>query len=83
MAIAIFGKIRQKDTVSWNTVIFGLANDEEVKAATDCFVDMSLYGCKPNQVTLSVMLRLCGAKENTSLGLQDLPIVMATLRNYL
>jgi len=29
------------------------------------------------------MLRLCGAKENTSLGLQDLPIVMATLRNYL
>ena len=70
MAIAIFGKIRQKDTVSWNTVISGLANDEEVKAATDCFVDMSLYGCKPNQVTLSVMLRLCGAKENTSLGLQ-------------
>ncbi|KAG2544083.1 hypothetical protein PVAP13_9NG809000 [Panicum virgatum] len=66
----IFGKIRQKDTVSWNTVISGLANDEEVKAATDCFVDMSLYGCKPNQVTLSVMLRLCGAKENTSLGLQ-------------
>ncbi|OEL15566.1 Pentatricopeptide repeat-containing protein [Dichanthelium oligosanthes] len=70
IAVAIFGKIRRKDTISWNTMISGLARDEDEKVAADCFVDMSRYGCKPNQVTFSVMLRLCGAKENASLGLQ-------------
>ncbi|OEL28305.1 Pentatricopeptide repeat-containing protein, partial [Dichanthelium oligosanthes] len=69
-AMAIFGMIRRKDTISWNTMISGLARDDDEKVAADCFVDMSRYGCKPNQVTFSVMLRLSGAKENSSLGLQ-------------
>jgi pentatricopeptide repeat protein len=69
-AVDIFGNTRWKDTVSWNTIISGLAHDEDERAAADCFVDMSRYGCKPNLVTFSVMLRLSGAKENASLGLQ-------------
>ncbi|CAD6270817.1 unnamed protein product [Miscanthus lutarioriparius] len=70
VAVDIFGKIRCKDTVSWNIMISGLTHDEDERAAADCFVDMSRYGCKPNQVTFSVMLRLSGAKESASLGLQ-------------
>lgn len=62
-AADIFGKIRWKDTVSWNTMISGL---EDERAAADCFVDMARCGCRSNQVTFSVMLRLSGA----SLGLQ-------------
>ncbi|KAL6653443.1 hypothetical protein ACP70R_009021 [Stipagrostis hirtigluma subsp. patula] len=69
-AIAVFGKIPRKDSVSWNTMISGLANNEDEKEAAGCFINMSRCGCKPNQVTFSVMLRLSGAKENASLGLQ-------------
>ncbi|KAL6642130.1 hypothetical protein ACP70R_020311 [Stipagrostis hirtigluma subsp. patula] len=69
-AIAVFGNIQRKDTVSWNTLLSGLANDEDDKEAAGCLVDMSRCGCKPNQVTFSVMLRLSGATENASLGLQ-------------
>ncbi|XP_062197047.1 pentatricopeptide repeat-containing protein At4g13650-like [Phragmites australis] len=70
VAMAIFSKIRRKDTVSWNTMISGLARDEDEKAVAGCFADMARCGCKPNQVTFSTMLRLSGAKENASLGLQ-------------
>ncbi|CAM0950493.1 unnamed protein product [Alopecurus aequalis] len=69
-AMAVFGRIRQKDTISWNTVISGFARDEDESAVVGCFAEMSLSGCRPNEVTFSTMLRLSGAKENASLGLQ-------------
>uniref|UniRef100_A0A0E0BEI9 Uncharacterized protein n=1 Tax=Oryza glumipatula TaxID=40148 RepID=A0A0E0BEI9_9ORYZ len=69
-AASVFRKIRQKDTVSWNTMISGFAHDEDDKAVFGCLIDMSRTGCKPNEVTFSVLLRLSGAKENESLGLQ-------------
>uniref|UniRef100_A0ACD5YH91 Uncharacterized protein n=1 Tax=Avena sativa TaxID=4498 RepID=A0ACD5YH91_AVESA len=72
IAMAIFERIRHKDTISWNTVISGFAHDEDDRAVIGCFADMSLSGCKPNEVTFSTMLRLSGAKENDSLGLQIL-----------
>uniref|UniRef100_A0ACD5Y449 Uncharacterized protein n=1 Tax=Avena sativa TaxID=4498 RepID=A0ACD5Y449_AVESA len=70
IAMAIFERIRHKDTISWNTVICGFTHDEDERAVIGCFADMSLSGCKPNEVTFSTMLRLSGAKENASLGLQ-------------
>ncbi|XP_006665152.2 pentatricopeptide repeat-containing protein At3g09040, mitochondrial-like [Oryza brachyantha] len=70
VAVAVFHKIQQKDTVSWNTMISGFAHDEDEQAAIRYLIDMSRSGCKPNQVTYSVLLRLTGAKENVSLGLQ-------------
>uniref|UniRef100_A0A0E0F1Q1 Pentacotripeptide-repeat region of PRORP domain-containing protein n=1 Tax=Oryza meridionalis TaxID=40149 RepID=A0A0E0F1Q1_9ORYZ len=69
-AASVFRKIRQKDTVSWNTMISGFAHDEDDKAVFGYLIDMSRTGCKPNEVTFSVLLRLSGAKENESLGLQ-------------
>uniref|UniRef100_A0A0E0MIS6 Pentacotripeptide-repeat region of PRORP domain-containing protein n=1 Tax=Oryza punctata TaxID=4537 RepID=A0A0E0MIS6_ORYPU len=69
-AVSVFRKIRQKDTVSWNTMISGFAHDEDDKAVFGYLIDMSRTGCKPNEVTFSVLLRLSGAKENASLGLQ-------------
>jgi pentatricopeptide repeat protein len=70
IAMAVFGRIRHKDTVSWNTVISGFAHDEDERAVVGCFAEMTLSGCKPNEVTFSTMLRLSGARENASLGLQ-------------
>ncbi|PNT65579.1 hypothetical protein BRADI_4g44678v3 [Brachypodium distachyon] len=70
VAMAVFRRILRKDTISWNTVISGFAHDEDDREVLGCFADMSRSGCKPNEVTLSVMLRLCAAKENASLGLQ-------------
>ncbi|XP_037440519.1 pentatricopeptide repeat-containing protein At3g09040, mitochondrial-like [Triticum dicoccoides] len=70
IAMAAFGRIRQKDTISWNTLISRFAHDEDDRAAACCFADMPLSGSKPNEVTFSIMLRLSGAKENASLGLQ-------------
>ncbi|BAF28978.1 Os12g0109800 [Oryza sativa Japonica Group] len=69
-AASVFRKIRQKDTVSWNTMFSGFAHDEDDKAVFGYLIDMSRTGFKPNEVTFSVLLRLSGAKENASLGLQ-------------
>ncbi|GJN07183.1 hypothetical protein PR202_ga24989 [Eleusine coracana subsp. coracana] len=74
-AMAIFGKIQRKDTVSWNTVISCLAHDEDERPAVACFVDMLRSGCKTNQITFSVMLRLSAATEDSSLGLQIFGLV--------
>ncbi|KAM0862048.1 hypothetical protein ACQ4PT_045503 [Festuca glaucescens] len=70
IAMAVFGRIRHKDTISWNTVISGFAHDEDERAVVGCFAEMTQSGGKPNEVTFSTMLRLAGAKENASLGLQ-------------
>ncbi|KAL5203706.1 hypothetical protein ABZP36_008577 [Zizania latifolia] len=69
-ALAVFHKIRQKDTVSWNTMISGFAHDDDESEVFGYLTSMSQTGCKPNEVTFSVLLRLSGAKENASLGLQ-------------
>ncbi|KAI4991594.1 hypothetical protein ZWY2020_039980 [Hordeum vulgare] len=70
IAMAVFGRIQKKDTISWNTLLSCFAHDEDDRAAVCCFANMSLSGSKPNEVTFSIMLRLSGAKENASLGLQ-------------
>jgi hypothetical protein len=51
-AVATFGQIQRKDTVSWSTVIPCLANDgdERAAAAASCFIHMPTSGSKPNQV---------------------------------
>uniref|UniRef100_A0A0D9XW45 Pentacotripeptide-repeat region of PRORP domain-containing protein n=1 Tax=Leersia perrieri TaxID=77586 RepID=A0A0D9XW45_9ORYZ len=74
-AVGVFHKIRQKDTISWNSVISGFAHDEDEGAVFGYLIDMSRTGCKPNEVTFSVLLRLSGAKENASSGLQIFALV--------
>ncbi|XP_072976290.1 pentatricopeptide repeat-containing protein At4g13650-like [Typha angustifolia] len=69
-AMKVFGKIQEKDVVSWNTVISRSAQEEDEREVVGLFSDMLLNGLKPNQVTLSVILRMCAAKEHISLGLQ-------------
>ncbi|KAG1365654.1 pentatricopeptide repeat-containing protein [Cocos nucifera] len=68
--VKVFGKTQEKDIVSWNTVISGFVQEEDEKQVVDLFSNMLLSGLKPNQVTLSVIFRLCGAKDDLSLGLQ-------------
>ncbi|KAF0905400.1 hypothetical protein E2562_004377 [Oryza meyeriana var. granulata] len=69
-AVSVFRKIRRKDTISWNTMISGFTHDEDERAVFGYLIDMLRAGCKPNEITFSVLLRLSGAEENALLGLQ-------------
>ncbi|GJN07231.1 hypothetical protein PR202_ga25045 [Eleusine coracana subsp. coracana] len=60
-AMAIFGKIQRKDTVSWNTVISYLTHDEDVRPAAGCFVALSR--CASNAIIN--MLSRCGLINST------------------
>ncbi|XP_068645396.1 pentatricopeptide repeat-containing protein At3g09040, mitochondrial-like [Aristolochia californica] len=66
----IFDKLKQRDIVTWNTVITGFAQDEDLGEAVGVFSDMLLTGMRPNQVTFSVLLRMCGAVCSLSVGNQ-------------
>lgn len=68
--VKVFSKTQEKDIVSWNTVISGFVQEEDEKQVVDLFSNMLLSGLKPNKVTLSVIFRLCGAKDDLLLGLQ-------------
>uniref|UniRef100_A0A1D1Y304 Pentatricopeptide repeat-containing protein At3g09040, mitochondrial n=1 Tax=Anthurium amnicola TaxID=1678845 RepID=A0A1D1Y304_9ARAE len=71
-AVKVFSRTCQKDIVSWNTMMSAFAEFENDRESLNLFCIMLSTGLKPNQVTFSVAFRLCGAKDNKSLGLQFL-----------
>ncbi|KAF5176975.1 Pentatricopeptide repeat-containing protein [Thalictrum thalictroides] len=58
--LKIFNKMRDKDIISWNTVLSNIAQDGNSRDAMNLFSRMLLTGLKPNHVTFSGILRSCG-----------------------
>ncbi|XP_058097836.1 pentatricopeptide repeat-containing protein At4g13650-like [Magnolia sinica] len=69
-ALMLFNSMQQRDVVSWNTVIAGFAQDENVREVVCFFSKMVSTGLKPNQITLSILFRFCGAVGDLFLGFQ-------------
>ncbi|CAL9131320.1 unnamed protein product [Musa acuminata var. zebrina] len=69
-ALNVFYHVLDKDNSSWNTVISGLAKEEDVSEVVNLFSSMLLAGFRPEHVTFSIIIRLCGATDGHLLGLQ-------------
>ncbi|KAM0950520.1 putative tetratricopeptide-like helical domain superfamily [Dioscorea sansibarensis] len=69
-ALKVFCRTKDKDIVSWNTVISGFAQEEDPREVVALFCILLFSGLRPNEITLSIIFRLCGSVEDLSLGLQ-------------
>ncbi|XP_077247158.1 pentatricopeptide repeat-containing protein At3g09040, mitochondrial-like [Tasmannia lanceolata] len=69
-ALTVFNKMQRRDIISWNSLISGFAQDENVGEVMSLFSKMLLTGFNPNHVTFSSLFRLCGALYDIALGLQ-------------
>ncbi|KAG6603678.1 Pentatricopeptide repeat-containing protein, mitochondrial, partial [Cucurbita argyrosperma subsp. sororia] len=59
-SLLVFNKLLDKrNTVSWNAVLCGYAQNGRGKEAIDFYQRMSFSGCKPNGVTLLSLLWAC------------------------
>ncbi|XP_011624780.2 pentatricopeptide repeat-containing protein At3g02330 [Amborella trichopoda] len=68
--MALFEKMEERDIISWNTVIAGLAQIGNKKEAVSAFKKMLLERIRPNHVTLSLLIRLCSSNGDLDLGFQ-------------
>ncbi|KAF3784101.1 Pentatricopeptide repeat-containing protein [Nymphaea thermarum] len=70
LAIQVFGEMNARDTVSWNTVISGYAQEENVEDAVDAFKKMMQAEFKPNRITFCILFKLCASAHDINLGVQ-------------
>ncbi|KAL9225157.1 hypothetical protein vseg_001110 [Gypsophila vaccaria] len=66
-ALSIFRRIPSPDVVSWTSLISGNPNSPQ---SLPHFVDMLRHSTRPNQRTLSSVLRICGDRCRVSFGEQ-------------
>ncbi|KAL8541066.1 hypothetical protein ACS0TY_002375 [Phlomoides rotata] len=57
-----------KDTVSWNTIIGGMANSDRPTKALHLFLKMCVSGLSPNEMTLANVLHSCSRTQILSHG---------------
>ncbi|RWR90399.1 putative pentatricopeptide repeat-containing protein [Cinnamomum micranthum f. kanehirae] len=69
-AVMVFNRMKQRDLISWNTVITGYAQSANVGEVVGLFSNMFSTGLRPNRVTFSILFRLCGITGDLRLGLQ-------------
>ncbi|KAF9600740.1 hypothetical protein IFM89_012184 [Coptis chinensis] len=68
--LKVFNKMRNKDVISWNTVLGEFTQDGNARDAVKLFSSMLLTGLKPNHITFSTLFRLCGVLLDLCLCLQ-------------
>ncbi|XP_017697991.3 pentatricopeptide repeat-containing protein At2g22410, mitochondrial-like [Phoenix dactylifera] len=69
-AFKVFGGMNEKDTLSWNSIILGLANNGYVESALEVFSDMLKEGFQPNDVTFLGVLIACAHSGLVDKGLE-------------
>ncbi|CAN6482603.1 unnamed protein product [Victoria cruziana] len=69
-AVQVFNEMNARDIISWNTVISGYAQEENVEDAVDAFNKMMLADLKPNRITFCILFKLCALTHDISLGVQ-------------
>eukprot|EP01018_Ginkgo_biloba_P008748 Gb_09146 [translate_table: standard] len=68
VACHVFDKMSQRNTISWNTMIAGYAQNGHCNEALNLFHDMQLAGMKPDLVTISCALPACASLEDLQSG---------------
>ncbi|KAL6652390.1 hypothetical protein ACP70R_011315 [Stipagrostis hirtigluma subsp. patula] len=70
IAKALFSLIPDKDSVSWNALIVGLAHNEEEEEAVHMFKKMKLHGITPDEVSFATAINSCSNIRATETGKQ-------------
>uniref|UniRef100_A0A0A8ZUW8 Pentatricopeptide repeat-containing protein n=1 Tax=Arundo donax TaxID=35708 RepID=A0A0A8ZUW8_ARUDO len=69
--IRAFGRIPEKNVITWTTMISACAEDENyVELGLTLFLDMLMDGVMPNEFTLTSVMSLCGTRLDLNLGKQ-------------
>ncbi|KAM0848092.1 hypothetical protein ACQ4PT_054598 [Festuca glaucescens] len=68
-ALQVFKEMKEKDTLSWNSIILGLANNGGEEDALNVFRAMLAEGFRPNGVTFLGVLIACANAELVEEGL--------------
>ncbi|KAF6147391.1 hypothetical protein GIB67_020017 [Kingdonia uniflora] len=55
----LFKKMSTKNTVTWNSIIFGYANHGYTIKAIELFNEMTEKGCEPDHLTFTAVLTAC------------------------
>ncbi|XP_024533019.1 pentatricopeptide repeat-containing protein At3g09040, mitochondrial-like [Selaginella moellendorffii] len=58
-ASRVFGRMKQRDVISWNALILGYAENGEAERALELFVAMQAGGCPPDSRTFVAALKAC------------------------
>ncbi|KAF8704131.1 hypothetical protein HU200_031622 [Digitaria exilis] len=66
----LFNLIPDKDSVSWNALIVGLAHNEEEEEALHMMKRMQLYGIAPDEVSFATAINACSNIRATETGKQ-------------
>ncbi|CAL5019771.1 unnamed protein product [Urochloa decumbens] len=70
LAAQVFGSMRKRTVVSWNSMIVGLAANGRCTDAIELFEEMRRQGFKPDVVTLTGVLTACSHAGLTDQGLR-------------
>jgi pentatricopeptide repeat protein len=68
-ALQVFKEMKEKDTLSWNSIIMGLANNGFEDDALNIFHTMLTEGFRPNEVTFLGVLIACANRNLVQKGL--------------
>ncbi|CAL9145768.1 unnamed protein product [Musa hybrid cultivar] len=69
-AFEVFMEMKEKDTLSWNVIVFGLAANGYVNSALEVFTDMLREGFRPDDVTFLGILNACARSGLVDKGLK-------------
>ncbi|KAL5777466.1 hypothetical protein ACOSP7_010392 [Xanthoceras sorbifolium] len=69
-AIKAFRRIREKNVISWTTVICACGENGEAFQGINFFVKMLSEGIEPNEFTLTSILSMCSTMLSLGVGLQ-------------
>ncbi|TKW05409.1 hypothetical protein SEVIR_7G173600v4 [Setaria viridis] len=70
VAKALFSLMPDKDSVSWNALIVGLAHNEEEEEAVCTLKRMKHYGIAPDEVSFATAINACSNIQATETGKQ-------------
>ncbi|XP_065011205.1 pentatricopeptide repeat-containing protein At1g06140, mitochondrial-like [Musa acuminata AAA Group] len=64
----LFDEMPERDAAAWNAMLSGCARNGDAQQALSMACEMASCGVRPNTVTLSVLLQVCGGVEDKRLG---------------
>ncbi|ONK66023.1 uncharacterized protein A4U43_C06F3380 [Asparagus officinalis] len=70
LAYAVFNNLQSKDLISWNSMISGCVLNGSTHPAWDLFLQMKEQGVKPNQATLTSVIRAYSLDKMVKEGIQ-------------
>ncbi|PIA51912.1 hypothetical protein AQUCO_01000051v1 [Aquilegia coerulea] len=69
-AVKSFGRIPEKNVISWTTMISACGDNGEAQKGLDIFVEMLSENCEPNEFTVTSILSLCCVLQALEFGKQ-------------